>query len=215
MRSATRTLRAGLALAFVLVLCHCRAASTPAPAATEIRVLTDRTASHLEDIFTYYEKAAGVKVVTNFVGDGLLERLERRPKEADLVVTKNADLLELAKQKGLLGRFSSQEIIDNVPGLFRDKGWHYAVLSYRLRAIYYARDRVTPKDLSTYAALAEPRWKGRVCLRSGLHEYNISLFSQMAVSQGVEATEALIKGLGANLARAPKGNDRAQVRALL
>ena len=199
---------------FVLVLALLPGVAQ-ASAAIELRVLTDRTASHLENIFKYYEQAHGVKIHTNFVGDGMLERLERRPLEADLVVTKNAALLELAKQKGLLAMFSSQQVIDNVPAVFRDPGWFYTVLSFRARALFYAKDRVTPKQLSSYQDLASPKWRGRVCVRSGFHEYNMSLLSQMAVSEGLDETRRFIKGLRDNLARPPKGNDRAQVRALL
>ncbi|MCP4601616.1 MAG: extracellular solute-binding protein [Proteobacteria bacterium] len=181
----------------------------------EIRVITDRTASHLEKIFKYYEEAHKVKIAVNFVGDSLLTRLRRRSQEADLVVTKNAQLLELAKQNGLLAPFKSQEILGNVPVMFRDPDQHYLITSFRARAIFYAKDRVSPKDLASYDDLAQGKWKGRVCIRSGFHEYNVSLFSEMAVSQGIEKVEAFIKRLRDNLAFPPKGNDRAQVRGLL
>ena len=85
-----------------------------------IRVLTDRTASKLENLFKFYEDERQVKIAVNFVGDALLTRLAERPKEADLVITKNADLLEIAKQKKLLEPFQSQRILGNVPAPFRD-----------------------------------------------------------------------------------------------
>jgi len=204
-----------LRLSLLVLITALMPVATRAAAAIELRVLTDRTASHLENIFKYYEQAHGVKIHTNYVGDGMLARLERRPLEADLVVTKNAALLELAKQRGLLAMFSSQQVIDNVPAVFRDPGWFYTVLSFRARALFYARERVSVKQLGSYRDLATPAWKGRVCVRSGFHEYNMSLLSQMAVSEGVEQTRAFIEGLRDNLARPPKGNDRAQVRALL
>jgi iron(III) transport system substrate-binding protein len=196
---------------FTLQMMGCTRKDAP----KEVRVLTDRTASHLETIFEYYEKAHGVKINTNFVGEGLLARLEARPQEADLVITKNADLLELARQKDLLAKISSQTVSNNVPEVFRDPKSYYMVLSFRARAIFYAKDRVSPADLDSYDDLILPKWKGRVCIRSGFHEYNVSWLSQMAVSEGIEHTETFIKGLRDNLARPPKGNDRAQVRALL
>lgn len=199
----------------ISIFCITTASASPALAKQEIRVLTDRTASHLENIFRYYEKANNVTIVTNFVGDGLLERLKRRPKEADLVVTKNAVLLEQAKKQGLLVPFTSQQVLNNVPPVYRDPQWYYTALSFRARAIFYAKDRVSPKDLSTYSDLAAKKWRGRICVRSGFHEYNVSWLSQMAVTLGPGKTETFIKGLGANLARRPQGNDRAQVRALL
>jgi iron(III) transport system substrate-binding protein len=198
-----------MALSLLQTACSKRDVETPT-----IRVITDRTASHLEDIFKYYEKANNVKIVTNFVGDGLLARLESRPREADLVVTKNTDLLELAKQKGLLQPFSSQEVLDNVPTVFHHPQWYYVVLSYRARAIFVAKDRVPVGDIASYQDLVLPRWKQRVCIRSGFHEYNVSWWSQMAASRGMEETERFVLGLRDNLARPPKGNDRAQARAI-
>jgi iron(III) transport system substrate-binding protein len=181
----------------------------------EIRVLTDRTASHLENLFKYYEKENQVKIAVNYVGDSLLARLDTRPKEADLVITKNADLLELAEQKGLLAPLNSQRALSNVPLPFRDSELHYVITSFRARAIFYAKDRVTVKDLDSYADLALPKWRGRVCIRSGFHEYNVSWLSQMAVSKGLLETEEFLQGLADNLAGPPKGDDRAQVRALM
>jgi len=190
-------------------------ATATAATPTEIRVLTDRTASHLQLLFDEYNKATGNKVVANFVDQGLLARLAARPNEADLVITKNAYLLELAKRRKLLRPFSSKTIEANVPAELRDPERHYTTLSYRARLIFYAKDRVKPEDLSTYADLADPKWKGKICLRSGVHEYNVSLFSQLAAADGLEATEKLVTGLADNLARTPEGNDRAQVRAIM
>ncbi len=181
----------------------------------EVRVLTDRTESHLENLFKYYEQERPVKIAVNYVGDSLLTRLKTRPKEADLVVVKNADLLEIAKQKKLLRPFNSQRALGNVPLPFRDRERAYAITSFRARAIFYAKDRVSVKDLRSYSDLMLPKWKGRVCIRSGFHEYNVSWLSQMAVSKGLDQTEKFITGLADNLARPPKGADRDQVRALL
>ncbi|OGQ89589.1 MAG: hypothetical protein A2289_20390 [Deltaproteobacteria bacterium RIFOXYA12_FULL_58_15] len=193
-----------------------RPESSPAsPEGKVIRVLTDRTSSHLDNIFAYYEKETGVKVETHYTGDGLLARLTERPQEADLIVTKNADLLEIAKTKGLLAPIASQTVFDNVPRAFRDPDDRYVILSFRARAIFIAKARVAIDEVKNYNDLLAPRWKGRVCVRSGFHEYNVSWFSQMAVVEGIEATEKFIFGLRENLARSPRGNDRAQVRALL
>ena len=184
------------------------------PARREIRVLTDRTEAHLAPLFADFERATGLVVKAVYLDKGLVARLESRPTEADLVITKDADLLEIARAKGLLAPIASEEIRAAVPERFRDPGGAYFSDAYRARAIYYARDRVRPEDLSTYEALAEPRWKGRICIRSGYHDYNLGLFGQMMATYGPPRTRAFLAGLRDNLARTPGGDDRAQARAI-
>ncbi|MBN2442580.1 MAG: ABC transporter substrate-binding protein, partial [Spirochaetales bacterium] len=180
----------------------------------ELRVITDRTESHLSPLINYYTQKTGTKVSAVFVDSGLLPRLEARPDEADVVITKTINILEAARSKDLLQPYSSSKIKRDVPADFRDPGNYYITTSYRARAVFYSKDRVKVDELSTYEDLASPKWKGRVCIRSGYHEYNLSFFSQMAADWGVERTREFITGLHANLARTPKGNDREQVRAL-
>ena len=192
--------------------CQDRAADKRA-SAQEIRVLTDRTASHLQKLFDEYNRVHGVKVIANFVDKGLLARLKSRPNEADLVISKNAYVIELAKRRGL--PFVSPAVEANVPAELRDQERYYTAVSYRARLVFYAKDRVRPSELSSYADLAAAKWKGRICLRSAVHDYNLSLFSQLAVADGLEQTNTLLTGLDANLARTPQGNDRAQVRAIM
>jgi iron(III) transport system substrate-binding protein len=180
----------------------------------EVRVLSDRTESHLAPLFAAYEKETGVKVTAVYLDKGLISRLESRPTEADLVITKDADLLEIAKQKHLLQRFSSAVISAAVPKELVDADGMYFTDSYRARAIYYSKDRVKPSELSTYEALADKKWHGRVCIRSGYHDYNLGLFGQMMAAYGEARTRRFVEGLAANLARAPIGDDRAQVKAI-
>ncbi|MCC6524893.1 MAG: extracellular solute-binding protein, partial [Polyangiaceae bacterium] len=184
------------------------------PRGREVRVLTDRTESHLAPLFSAFEQATGIAVRAVYLEKGLLARLESRPDEADVVITKDADLLEIARHKGLLQPLSSAAIEAAVPERFREPSGAYFSDSYRARVIFYARDRVEPAELSTYEALAEPKWKGRVCIRSGYHDYNLSLFGQMMSVLGPERTRAFLAGLRANLARTPGGDDRGQVRAI-
>lgn len=180
----------------------------------EIRVLTDRTESHLAPLFAEFERTTGIAVRVVYLDKGLVARLESRPTEADLVLTKDADLLEIARGKGLLQPIASEAIRAAVPERFREPSGAYFSDAYRARAIFYARERVKPSELSTYEALAEPRWRGRVCMRSGYHDYNLSLFGQMLAAYGPTRTETFLSGLKANLARTPGGDDRGQVRAI-
>lgn len=188
----------------------CRPSST-AP----IRVITDRTASHLEPLFEAYTKATGIAVEAVYLDKGLISRLENRPTEADIVIAKDADLLELAKDRGLLQPFTSKRIEKAVPARFRDQQSLYFSDSYRARVVYYSKARVRPDELSTYENLASERWKGRVCIRSGYHDYNLNLFGQMSAKKGRGKVRDFIRGLAANLARTPTGNDRDQARAIL
>lgn len=189
------------------------AAMPTAQAAGEIRVISDRTPAHLEPLFEQYEQGAGVTIRSVFVDDGLIARLSARPTEADVIITSTADILEQAKLDDLI-RPIPEAAIANVRPEFRDPGGKYVMLSYRARALYVSKDRVKPGEITRYEQLAEPRWKGRVCIRSGYHRYNVSLFAQMAADRGVEWTRAFMTGLRDNLARPPKGNDRNQVRGI-
>jgi iron(III) transport system substrate-binding protein len=182
--------------------------------AREVRVLTDRTESHLAPFFAEFERATGIAVRVVYLDKALLARLESRPTEADLVITKDADLLELARGKGLLQPVASDAIRAAVPERFREPSGAYFSDAYRARAIFYSRERVKPEELSTYEALAEPKWRGRVCIRSGYHDYNLSLFGQMMAAYGEARTKAFLTGLRANLAQTPGGDDRAQARAI-
>lgn len=180
----------------------------------EIRVLTDRTESHLAPIFAGYEKVSGASIKAVYLDKGLIPRLESRPTEADVVITKDAELLEMAKSRGLLQPLASSVIRDAVPVHFQDTTSAYFTDSYRARVIFYSKDRVKLEELSTYEALADKRWRGRVCIRSGYHDYNLSLFAQMLAVIGPERMRKFLEGLAENLARAPSGDDRAQVRAI-
>jgi iron(III) transport system substrate-binding protein len=193
--------------AFVLLVMSCGGQK-------ELRIITDRTESHLTPLIDYYTQETGTKVSAVFVDSGLLPRLEARPDEADVVITKTINLLETAKNQDLLRQYSSAKINKTVSADFRDPDNYYITTSYRARVIYYSKDRVNVDELSTYEDLASSKWKGRICIRSGYHEYNLSLFSQMAATWGLDKTRTFLEGLHENLARTPNGNDRAQVRAM-
>ncbi|HOX68124.1 MAG TPA: extracellular solute-binding protein [Burkholderiaceae bacterium] len=181
----------------------------------ELRVISDRTdQGTLRPILDAFEARSGAKVIGVFMDQGLVNRLESRPTEADVVITKDAELLDIAAQRGLLDPIKSAKISASIPPEFMDPAGRYFVDAYRARIIFYSRARVKPGDLSTYEDLAGPKWKGRICLRSGSHDYNLALFGQFFASFGADKAREVISGIGANLARAPKGNDREQARAI-
>ena len=104
--------------------------------------------------------------------------------------------------------------MEQVPAHLRDPAHHWFGLTMRARAIVYARDRVKPEQLSTYEALAEPQWKGKVLIRSAQNIYNQSLMASMIVAHGEAEARIWAQGMVRNFARAPKGNDRDQVKAI-
>jgi iron(III) transport system substrate-binding protein len=180
-----------------------------------LRVISDRTdEGTLRPILEAYEAKSGAKIEGIFMDQGLVNRLESRPTEAEVVITKDAELLEIATQRGLLDVYKSDSITAAIPPEFLDPAGRYFVEAYRARVIFYSRERVKPSELSTYEDLASPKWKGRICVRSGSHDYNLALFGQFFASYGEAKARAVISGIAANLARTPKGNDREQAKGI-
>ena len=147
--------------------------------------------------------------------DGLLKRLEieGRASPADVFITVDAGRLQRAKDAGVLQPIENAVLNRTIPPALRDRDNYWFGLSQRARVIFYAKGKVDPGELSTYEALAEPRWKGRLCVRSSGNIYNQSLVSSMIEAIGVEKTEAWARGLVENFARKPGGGDTDQLRA--
>ena len=199
-----------LALACSLALCNAAMAQQRV-----LRLISDRTdQGTLRPLLDAFEARSGAKVEGVFMDQGLVNRLESRPTEADVVITKDAELLDIAAQRGLLDEIKSDRIKAAVPPEFMDPAGRYFVDAYRARIIFYSKARVQPSELSSYEDLASPKWKGRICLRSGSHDYNLALFGQFFASYGEAKARTVISGIAANLARAPKGNDREQAKAI-
>ncbi len=205
--SATRHLAIVLGL---LAICSGAAAQQRV-----LRLISDRTdQGTLRPILEAFEAKSGAKIEGVFMDQGLVNRLESRPTEADIVITKDAELLEIASQRGLLDVIGSDKVKATVPPEFMDPAGRYVVDAYRARVIFFSKARVKPSELSTYEDLADPKWKGRICVRSGSHDYNLALFGQFFASYGEAKAKSLVSGISSNLARTPKGSDREQARAI-
>ena len=178
-----------------------------------VRVITDRTESHLKPIFKLFEKNTGIKVEALYVDKGLMARLETRPTEADIVISSTADHLEVARKKGWLQSFNDKSVA-GINKSFVDPDNMYVITSYRPRGLFISKDDVEMDEITSYKDITKPEYKGKVLIRSGYHSYNMSLFCQMAEKEGLEKTKAFITGLKANLARTPTANDRGQVQAI-
>ena len=161
-------------------------------------------------MFDAFTKDTGiyVKFVTDKEGP-LLARLKAEGKNtpADMLITVDAGNLWEAAQEGLLRPVESKTLETNVPAYLRDPRNQWFGLSVRARTIIYNTQKVKPSDLSTYEALAEPQWKGRLCLRTSKKVYNQSLVAMMIAEHGAARTEEIIKGWVANLAIDPLSDE--------
>lgn len=168
-------------------------------------------------LFKLFTKKTGIPVVvTQNKADELMKRMQIQGKnsKADVLITVDAGRLVRAEQKGLLQPVSSKTLEERIPANLRDPKGHWFGLTRRARVIVYAKDRVKPSELSTYEALTDKKWKGRVLIRSSNNIYNQSLLASLIVALGEEKAKAWAKGMVANFARSPKGNDRDQMKAI-
>lgn len=179
-------------------------------AAGEIVVYSARIEPLIKPLFDEYAKTTGVKVkfVTAEAGP-LLQRLKAEGKNtpADLLITVDAGNLWQAKQEGLLQSVESKTLAENIPAHLRDPDNHWFALSVRARTIVYNTRKVKPSDLSTYEALADPKWKGRLCLRTAKKVYNQSLVAMLIAEKGEAEAERIVKGWVANLGAPVFSND--------
>jgi iron(III) transport system substrate-binding protein len=196
------------------------AAAVGAPAAMsaeEINVYSARKEALIKPLLDQFSEETGIEVnLVTASGDALLTRLksEGRNSPADLLITTDAGRLYRAQEAGVLQSIESPLLADAIPEYLRSSENYWYGLSVRARTIVYAKDRVKPEELSTYEALAEPQWKGRICIRSSGNIYNQSLVAGMLASQGTEATEQWLQSFVPNFARPPQGGDRDQVKAV-
>ena len=195
--SPTRGLAAALGALAALVLLP---APSPDAQGPEVVVYSARHYGQ-EAAFDAFTKRTGiaVKVLTGQTGE-LFERLkaegERSP--ADVLVTVDAGNLWNAARGGLLARIDSPELTSNIPAHLRDPEQRWFGLTVRARTIMYNTRKVTPAELSTYEALADPKWKGRVCLRTSSYIYNQSMLATLIKRHGEVRTEEVVRGWVAN-----------------
>ena len=170
-----------------------------------------------EALYANFEKATGIKV-NRIDGpeDPLIERMksEGDKSPADLLVTVDMGRLLKAQQLGLFQPISSKLLEEKIPAELRALDGSWFGFSVRARPIYYAKSRVDKTQLTDYESLADPKWKGKVCVRSGTHPYNLSLMSSIIAANGPTKAEEWAKGVVANMARPPKGGDTDQIKAV-
>lgn len=182
-----------------------------------VTIYSSRNEQLIKPLLDRYTEKTGVKVelVTDSIGP-LLARLkaEGRNTPADMLLTVDAGNLWQASQEGLLQPVASEILETNVPAKYRDPKGEWMGLSLRARTIFYDPSKVTADQLSTYADLADPKWKGKLCLRSSKKVYNQSLVASMIEHLGAEKTEAVIRGWVDNLATDVFSDDTALLEAI-
>ncbi len=185
--------------------------------AAELVVYSARADNLLKPIVQKYQQKTGTKItlVSDKAGP-LIEKLkaEGSNTKADVLITVDGGNLWQAAQAGVLRPINSQTLKTNIPSHLRDPKNQWFGLSVRARTIFYNPKKVNASQLSTYADLANAKWKGKLCLRTSDNVYNQSLVATMIANQGKAATEKVVKGWVANLATAPFSNDTALLEAI-
>lgn len=208
-------LRRSLTLAAATMVGMTGAAAT-SQAAGEVNLYSYRQEFLVRPFLEKFEADTGIKVNVVYASDGILERLkaEGANSPADVVLTVDVARLKAIADEGLFQPVSSPVLEKNIPEQYvgNDNGWY--ALTLRSRILYASRERVPEGAVATYEDLADPKWKGRICTRSGKHVYNRSLIASMIAAHGEEKAEEWAKAVVANFARKPQGNDRAQVKAV-
>ena len=190
-------------------------ALAPASAA-EVNLYSARQPFLIDPLLDAFTQETGIKVNMVYIKKGMLERLkaEGRNSPADMVLTSDLGNLNDLVDANLMQSTTSAVLEANIPAYLRHPEGLWYGLTTRARVIFAHKDRVKANEVSTYEDLAAPHMKDRVCIRSGKHEYNISLLASIITAKGETAAEAWAKGVKNNLARKPQGNDRAQVKAI-
>src|SRR5262245_22156487 len=216
-RSAVMVFAGRLSLARLLGATVLATLAGPALAqSNDVNLYTYREPGLIKPALEAFTKATGIKVNTLFAADGLAQRMrtEGTNSPADLLIAVDVGRLQEATDLGVTQPVKSDALDKAIPAQFRDPQGQWHALTLRSRIAYVAKDRVSDTDL-TYEGLADPKWRGKICIRSGQHPYNTSLFAAFIAKHGEAKTETWLKGLKANLARKQSGGEPEGARDIL
>jgi iron(III) transport system substrate-binding protein len=210
-------MRMRLACAFALALHFPFLADTIAAAeeAGEVNVYSYRQPYLINPLFKAFTEETGIKVNVIFAEKGLIERIqaEGRNSPADVLLTVDVGNLTQATDAGIAQPIHSAALEAAIPPAYRAVDNEWFGLTRRARVVYASKERVK-LDKITYEDLADPKWRGKICIRSGQHVYNVALIASLIAAHGEDWTETWLKGVKANLARKPAGDDRLQVKGV-
>lgn len=200
----------------LLALATLVALQSHAEANETVNVYSYRQPALVNPLFEQFTRDTGIKVRIVFAENGLIERLEQEGplSPADLLMTADVGRLVDATDRGLAQPVDLPSILDKIPASLRATDNQWFGLTMRARVVYASKSRVSQNSF-TYEELADPKWKGKICLRPGNHPYNLGLIAAMIAHKGEAATKEWLTGLKANLAIKPSGNDVSQAKSVL
>ncbi|HSM80099.1 MAG TPA: Fe(3+) ABC transporter substrate-binding protein [Nodosilinea sp.] len=169
-----------------------------------------------DQLYDGFREATGIRVnVVEAEADQLIERIksEGQNSPADILMTVDAGRLWRAEQEDMFQPVTSSVLSEAIPENLRHPDGLWFGLTQRARVLFYNKETVDPAELSTYEDLADPKWRGRILVRSSTNIYNQSLVGSMIAAHGAAETEAWARGLVANFARNPEGGDTDQIKA--
>lgn len=184
----------------------------------EVNIYSARHYPSDDDLFALFTRKTGIKVnLIQGAAEELMERLrlEADASPADILITVDAGNLWRAKSKGVFQPLQSDILEKEIPANLRDPEKEWFAFAKRARVIVYDTKKIKPAELSTYEDLADPKWKGRLLIRSSNNIYNQSLLASLIAIDGTERATAWAKGIVANMARPPEGGDIEQILAIL
>lgn len=189
----------------------------PAHANGQVNVYSYRQPFLIKPMFDAFTRETGIDVNVVYAKKGLTERLKQEGanSKADLIFTVDIGRLTDAVNAGVTQPVREPALKANIPSQYRDPDFHWFGLTTRARIIVASKDRVELGEIANYEDLVDPKWKGRICTRSGKNAYMVALTAGMIAHHGEAKAEEWLRGVKTNLARKPQGNDRAQVKAIM
>lgn len=190
---------------------------SPEPEAGTINIYSARHYQSDDDLYQAFTEATGIRVRRiEGTDDALIERIlqEGAASPADILFTVDAGRLWRAEQAGVFQSVESPVLRERIPAQLRHPEGKWFGFSSRARLIFFDPERIEPGAITRYEDLADPRWAGELCIRSGNNIYNLSLMASMIAAHGLEEAEAWARGVVANFARSPQGGDTDQIRAV-
>jgi len=183
---------------------------------SEINIYSYRQPFLIQPLTDAFTEQTGIKVNVAYLRKGMIERMKAEGKRspADVVLTVDISRLAAVVEANLTQPVLNKTLEKNIPTIYRDPDNHWFGLTTRARIIYASKDKVPDGEVTTYENLADPKWKGRICTRSGTNAYTVALTSAIIHHHGTEKAEEWLRSVKNNLARKPQGNDRAQVKAI-
>lgn len=184
--------------------------------ANEVNLYSYRQPFLIQPLLDAFTAETGIKTNVVFAKKGMIEKIKAAGDNnpADAILTVDIGRLDALAEAGLLEPIKSEVLEKHVPANMRHPEGKWFGLTTRARFVLTAKGRVKPGEIRTVADLADPKWKGKICTRSGKHVYNIGLIASVIAHDGEGEAENWLKGVKANLARKPQGNDRAQSKGI-